>query len=104
MKIRFKVVNEIFSSIGNYFKLKNNMYDYLKKTFKITYQITFSKILKYIEEIKKKENDIISKIDNESDKWEIIQKKINDGKFKDLYKFICSEFNLEIYDRKKKNK
>jgi hypothetical protein len=75
------------------------MYDYLKKTFKITYQITFSKILKYIEEIKKKENDIISKIDNESDKWEIIQKKINEGKFKDLYKFICSEFNLEIYDR-----
>ncbi len=102
MKIRFKVVNEIFSCIGNYFKLKNKMYDYLKKIFKITYQITFSKIFKYIKEIKNEKNDIISKIDNESDKWEIIQKKINEGKFKDLYKFICSEFNLEIYDRKKK--
>ena len=104
MKIRFKVINEIFSSIGNYFKLKNDMYVYLKKIFKITYQITLSKIFHFVKEIKQDENNIISKLDNESDKWEIIQKKINEGKFKDLYKFICSEFNLEIFDRKKQIK
>ena len=47
-KIRFNIVNEIFEAIHKYFSLKEPIYNYLKNSFIITYQIVFNKVYEFL--------------------------------------------------------
>ena len=99
-KIRFNIINEIFESINKYFYLNNPMYNYLKNSFVITYQIVFNKVYYYFDTNKnistkeKNKNLIISKIEELTDYWEQKLKLIKEGNLKELIKIFCKEYNL----------
>ena len=97
-KIRFNIVNEIFEAIHKYFSLNNPIYNYLKNSFIITYQIVFDKIFQFLNKNKnfspKNNNLIISKIEENVEYWEKKLKLIKEGNLKELIKHFCKEYNL----------
>ena len=64
-KIRFNIVNEIFEAIHKYFSLKEPIYNYLKNSFIITYQIVFNKVYEFLNNnknyLQKKNNSLLNK-------------------------------------------
>ena len=99
-KIRFNIINEIFEAIHKYFSLDDSMYNYLKNSFIITYQIMFNKVYEFfnknkeqIDQQKKNNNTIISKIEEYTDYWEQKLKLIKEGNLKELIKHFCKEYN-----------
>jgi hypothetical protein len=100
-KIRFNIINEIFEAIHKYFSLDDPIYNYLKNSFIITYQIVFNKVYEFfnknkeqIELNKKNNNSILSKIEEYSDYWEQKLKLIKEGNLKELIKHFSKEYNL----------
>ena len=100
-KIRFNIVNEIFEAIHKYFSLNNPLYNYLKNSFTITYQIVFNKAFEFFNKNnnnnyaqKPENNKIITKIEELTDYWEKKLKLIKEGNLKELIKHFCKEYNL----------
>ena len=100
-KIRFNIINEIFEAIHKYFSLDDPIYNYLKNSFIITYQIVFNKVYEFfnknkeqIELNKNNNNSILSKIEEYSDYWEQKLKLIKEGNLKELIKHFSKEYNL----------
>ena len=52
-RIRFNIINEIFEAIHKFFSLNNPIYNYLKNSFIITYQIVFDKIFLFLNKNKR---------------------------------------------------
>ena len=97
-KVRFNIVSEIFEAIHKFFSLNNPIYNYLKNSFIITYQIAFDKIFQFLNKGKniwqKHNNLYISKIEENTEYWEKKLKLIKEGNLKELIKHFCKEYNL----------
>ena len=96
-KIRFNIVNEIFEAIHKYFSLKEPIYNYLKNSFIITYQIVFNKVYEFLNNnknsLQKNNNSLLTKFEEYVDYWEQKLKLIKEGNLKELIKHFCKEYN-----------
>ena len=98
-KLRFNIVNEIFEAIHKYFSLSNPIYNYLKNSFIITFQIVFDKVYEFLEKNKNfsqkiSNNIFLTNIEENVEYWERKLKLIKEGNLKELIKHFCKEYNL----------